>query len=304
MDSRVKSVDNLHPLILNVGLALQNGNWNWRKVNSPFARLYYVTRGKAKVELPTGTMELTPCHLYMIPAFTTHSYVCDGVFEHYYIHIYEDNGVAAGFLEEYTLPLEVEAGTFEEGLCRRLCELNPAMALVNTDPRTYDNDRKLMDNIMRNKQRTISNKIESRGILYLLLAKFFHEATPKKEMVDPRIAKSIKYIQEHLYGTISVEVLTKVACVSKDHFIRLFKHFTGLSPTQYINRKKIERALILLVAQNDSVKGIAFRLGYKDYSYFIRLFRKYTGTTPQEYRNQHREQSEANMSIKSCNLPL
>jgi len=36
-------VDKLHPLVLNVGLAVHNADWNWKNVNSPFTRLYYIT---------------------------------------------------------------------------------------------------------------------------------------------------------------------------------------------------------------------------------------------------------------------
>ena len=43
------SIDQLHPLVLNVGLAIHNADWNWKNVNSPFMRLYYVTDGQAQI---------------------------------------------------------------------------------------------------------------------------------------------------------------------------------------------------------------------------------------------------------------
>ena len=42
-------VDKLHPLVLNIGLAIHNADWNWKNVNSPFTRLYYVTEGTAQL---------------------------------------------------------------------------------------------------------------------------------------------------------------------------------------------------------------------------------------------------------------
>ena len=45
-------VEQMHPLVLNVGLAVHNADWNWKNVNSPFTRLYYVTEGSAQIELP------------------------------------------------------------------------------------------------------------------------------------------------------------------------------------------------------------------------------------------------------------
>ena len=47
----VSLVDKLHPLVLNVGLAVHNADWNWKNVNSPFTRLYYITEGTAQIQL-------------------------------------------------------------------------------------------------------------------------------------------------------------------------------------------------------------------------------------------------------------
>ena len=58
------------------------------------------------------------------------------------------------------------------------------------------------------------------------------------------------------------------------------------SPLQYINKKKVERAQLLLCTTDMPVKEVAYRIGFNDQSYFIRMYRKVTGTTPQEYRKQ------------------
>ena len=61
----------------------------------------------------------------------------------------------------------------------------------------------------------------------------------------------------------------------------------GVTPSKYINQKKIEKAQLILVTDEMSVKNVAFALSYDDYSYFNRLFKKTTGLTPQEYRNSY-----------------
>ena len=53
-------VEQLHPLVLNVGLAIHNADWNWKNVSSPFMRIYYVTEGTAQVVLNTITVLLIP----------------------------------------------------------------------------------------------------------------------------------------------------------------------------------------------------------------------------------------------------
>ena len=72
--------------------------------------------------------------------------------------------------------------------------------------------------------------------------------------------------------------------MTKPYFIRIFKQHFGMSPLQYINHKKMERAQLLLLTEDMTVKEVAFALGFNDHSYFIRLFKKITGRTPQEYR--------------------
>ena len=59
-------VDKLHPLVLNVGLAVHNADWNWKNVNSPFTRLYYITEGTAQIQLSGGIQILKPNYLYFI----------------------------------------------------------------------------------------------------------------------------------------------------------------------------------------------------------------------------------------------
>ena len=273
-------VEQMHPLVLNVGLAVHNADWNWKNVNSPFTRLYYVTEGSAQIELPDGIYTLSPKHMYFIPAFTIHTNICKSNFVHYYLHIYEDHYSD----NDWLFPVEIEATDLDLALFKRLCEINPHMTLQKSDPTTYDNNPTLMQNLIKNRQRAFCDKVESRGIVFQLLSRFFKQGQSKIEMEDNRIAKTVLYIRKHLNEAIELEKLAEISCLSKDHFIRLFKKELGTTPLQYINQKKIEKAQLLLITEELAVKEIAFQLAFDDYSYFNRLFKKTTGVTPQEYR--------------------
>ena len=277
-----QSIDQLHLLILNVGLAIHNADWNWRNVNSPFTRLYYVTEGAARILLPTGIQELKPDHLYLVPSFTTHSYLCDTHFVHYYLHIYEDHQSESSILEDFSFPTEIPAGDLELPLIKRLCGINPTMQLPQSDPTSYDN-------IIKNKQRTFCDKVESRGIVYQLMARFLKDAQPKTEINDDRIQKVLSYIRKNIYKTIDIDSLAAISCLSKDHFIRLFKKEINNTPLQYINQKKIEKAQLILITDSMPVKNISYLLAYEDHSYFNRLFKKLTGVTPQQYRDRYKK---------------
>ena len=284
-----QSIDQLHLLILNVGLAIHNADLNWRNVNSPFTRLYYVTEGAARILLPTGIQELKPDHLYLVPSFTTHSYLCDTHFVHYYLHIYEDHQSESSILEDFSFPTEIPAGDLELPLIKRLCGINPTMQLPQSDPTSYDNNPTLIKNIIKNKQRTFCDKVESRGIVYQLMARFLKDAQPKTEINDDRIQKVLSYIRKNIYKTIDIDSLAAISCLSKDHFIRLFKKEINNTPLQYINQKKIEKAQLILITDSMPVKNISYLLAYEDHSYFNRLFKKLTGVTPQQYRDRYKK---------------
>ena len=284
-----QSIDQLHLLILNVGLAIHNADWNWRNVNSPFTRLYYVTEGAARILLPTGIQELKPDHLYLVPSFTTHSYLCDTHFVHYYLHIYEDHQSESSILEDFSFPTEIPAGDLELPLIKRLCGINPTMQLPQSDPTSYDNNPTLIKNIIKNKQRTFCDKVESRGIVYQLMARFLKDAQPKTEINDDRIQKVLSYIRKNIYKTIDIDSLAAISCLSKDHFIRLFKKEINNTPLQYINQKKIEKAQLILITDSMPVKNLSYLLAYEDHSYFNRLFKKLTGVTPQQYRDRYKK---------------
>ena len=276
-------------MLLHVGFAQHDGDWNWKHVRSPFARLYYVTEGKAQVGIGSHYYTLTPGHLYFIPAFTEHSYVCKASFSHYYVHIYEDQERGMGVLEEYTFPVEVDASPTDLELVKRLCDMNPFLKLPESNPQAYDNHPALICNLRLNQQRPFHDKMESRGILYILMSRFFKQAVLKEEVKDNRIHQTMVYIRKHLDNHLGIDMLADKACMSKDHYIRVFKKETGETPNVYITKRRLERAELALATSELSVKGIAQTLGYEDHSYFNRVFKQNAGVTPQQYREKYQK---------------
>lgn len=282
-------IDKLHLLTLNVGLANHHGDWNWKNVRSPFARLYYVTEGTAQIEMPSGVYTLTPHHLYFIPAYTKHSYICDSTFSHYYIHIYEDLQSEMSILEQWDYPMEVNACNTDLELVKRLCFINPFLKLPQSNPDAYDNHQTLISNLQLNQRRPFCDKVESRGILFVFMSRFLKYATPKAEVRDDRIQMSLNYIRKNIGSRLDINLLADKACMSKDHYIRVFKRETGETPNVYITKRKLEKAELSLVTTALPIKSIADSLGYDDYSYFNRIFKKNAGVTPLQYRESHFE---------------
>lgn len=280
-------------LMLNVGYARQHGDWNWRNVRSPFARLYCVTEGAARIVFrstragePDRTLALRPGGLYLVPPFTLHHEESDGLFAHYYVHIYERAESDIRLFEDYALPAELPSSPLHCALFGRLAAINPQMALPESNPQSYDNQSYLLHSVRRGRERSLADIVESAGIVHQLIAPFLRQARPQVATADSRILQSIARIRRHLTSTPDLADLASRACMSKDHFIRCFRQVTGQPPGAYIARRRMEQAELQLIMSDRPVKQIARAMGYADCSYFNRVFRKWVGMTPQEYRRQ------------------
>lgn len=279
-------IESLNLLMLNVGLAHHDGDWNWQEVSSPFTRIYYVKKGTAWLHLPTQTVELRPEHLYIIPAYTMHSYECHGVFEHYYLHVYEGFKNETNVMEMFDFPTEVEAEEGDEGLLERMVGRHPEAQLPASNPTTYDNVGEFTSYVKRYQAMELWEKMELRGATLTLFARFMRRATPRVWTRDERMRKLLAHVHNHIYEDMGIDELAMVVCLTKPYLIRLFKKELGVSPLQYINQKKVERAQLLLLTEDLAVKEVAWKLGFNDPSYFIRLFKKLTSSTPHEYRTR------------------
>jgi len=80
---------------------------------------------------------------------------------------------------------------------------------------------------------------------------------------------------------------------SHEHVCRQTRRYLGLSPTQYVNRLRIQHAAMLLAGTERALPEVAADCGFENLSYFHRLFRDQYGTTPRSYRMRHRHVSRA-----------
>lgn len=81
--------------------------------------------------------------------------------------------------------------------------------------------------------------------------------------------------------------LIEMAGRSHEHVCRATRRHFGLSPTQYINRIRIQHAAMLLAGTGRPVSEVAEEVGLENVSYFHKLFRQQYGTTPRSYRERH-----------------
>ena len=279
-------IESMNLMLLNVGLGQHNADWNWKDVSSPFTRIYYVIEGEAQLHLPEHDITLRPGYMYIIPAYTVHSYECHGKFVHYYLHIYEGFKNDMNLQEIYELPTEVDGSETTAHLFEYLCSRLPDARLPHSNPNSYDTSAQTSGYVKRYMEMALWEKMELRGAMLIIMSHFIHQASLRVWTKDERMKRVLEYIHTHISDSIDLEQLANIGCVTKSYFIKLFKREFGDSPVQYINKKKVERAQLLLFTTDKAVKEVAYTLGFSDENYFIRLFRKTTDTTPQEYRRK------------------
>ncbi len=100
----------------------------------------------------------------------------------------------------------------------------------------------------------------------------------------PTIGKARAFIEENLAEPLPLALVARKAGVSESHFCRIFREGTGLTLTDYVNRRRIQWAKRELLKSETRVSEIAFKIGYQSLSQFNRSFARVTGRSPSRFR--------------------
>lgn len=84
-----------------------------------------------------------------------------------------------------------------------------------------------------------------------------------------------------------VEYYADYCFLSVSRFYHIFKAEVGITPTEYINRLRINQAKELLANTYMSVFEIAEAVGFADQNYFGRVFKKLVGTSPKKFAKEN-----------------
>jgi len=114
-----------------------------------------------------------------------------------------------------------------------------------------------------------------------------HRLIPEEKGTErcryPFLQKALSFIEQNYQNPISLDMVARETAMSKFHFSRLFKQYTGLTFKQYLNRQRIKVAKELLTKKGYSVTEVGYAVGFNDASYFSRVFREVEGRTPRDH---------------------
>jgi AraC family transcriptional regulator len=125
--------------------------------------------------------------------------------------------------------------------------------------------------------------VTDQQMIFEQYSKLDYKKPETKESLFRQLLEAREYMDAHLTGEISLDLIARQAFISKYHFIRLFKSTFSLSPYQYVLRRKLELAKAKLT-QGMTVQDTAYALNYPDVPSFSKAFKAAYGITPSAVR--------------------
>ncbi|WP_027186414.1 GlxA family transcriptional regulator [Desulfovibrio inopinatus] len=103
---------------------------------------------------------------------------------------------------------------------------------------------------------------------------------------DAVVAKAQDYIRTRLAEPLDIATIAEASRVGTRTLERRFQRTLGLTPKQYLMKKRLDAAKVLLCATTQDIGHVARTVGYDDTASFHRLFKKNVELTPGEYRKR------------------
>ena len=134
-----------------------------------------------------------------------------------------------------------------------------------------------------------------KGLLFTLIAEILRMNEQEDIKVEPegnarknagvsQISAALEYVRVEYMHMIRVEDLANVCHMSETHFRRVFEGCMNMSPVDYINLVRIQKACDLMKKANDSMDIVAQRVGFSTTSTFNRNFKKFLNTSPYQWK--------------------
>lgn len=109
----------------------------------------------------------------------------------------------------------------------------------------------------------------------------------QKKHEDEPIKQAQEFIEKNLAEKLSVEDLASRFAIGRRHFERRFKKATNNTPSEYIQRVRIEAAKKHLENSRKNVNEVMYDVGYSDNKAFRTVFKKISGLSPIDYKQKY-----------------
>ncbi len=107
---------------------------------------------------------------------------------------------------------------------------------------------------------------------------------PRGGMPPRKLKNVIGYIEENLEADLTLDDVAEVAGMSVSHCKALFRRSVGLPVHQYVIRRRVERAAVLLHEGSLPISQVALETGFSHQSHLSRHMRRVLGTSPKAWQ--------------------
>jgi AraC family transcriptional regulator len=102
-----------------------------------------------------------------------------------------------------------------------------------------------------------------------------------------QLRRAIDHMTAHLDGDPTIAQLAQACGLSSGYFARAFRQTVGVTPHQWLLRRRVERARQMLRHGGLELAAIAAACGFADQSHFTRVFARLEGQSPGRWRRRH-----------------
>ena len=259
----------LNATLLSISLSKDEKDWKSLLHTHRFTELFYVVSGKGSFLFREATYPINPGDFVIIPPYIEHA-----------------EQSAAGSPLEYFV-LAIDGVTFQpegEQACTQLfCNFSSTPFITNLfEQMLYE---------VRNHEYgsdAICQKLLEILILKIIRTQHVRPVPANSVRMTKECAQIKAYLDTNYADHITLDTLTGLTHMNKYYMAHSFTKYTGLSPIQYLNERRLEVACGLLTETDYSVSDIAASTGFSSQSYFTQIFRKKYGTTPIKYRQERK----------------
>lgn len=101
-----------------------------------------------------------------------------------------------------------------------------------------------------------------------------------------KIQPGLNYLQNNFTENFSIDLPAQMCCLSPGRFRKIFSECLGMTPVEYRNRLRMQKAVLLLKTGNCTVGEAAEKVGIADIKYFSKMFKRHIGVSPSVIKNE------------------
>ncbi len=238
--------------------------WKGQTFEEKYARLYCVTNGSAEIWHNKRVFELVPGSLFLVPPNANMQFRCRNTCRIIWLH--------------FNLFIHYQINIFS----------SYSWTFVNSDTNKMFYKKSMFELLELIDRNDRGSRLRAQGILLELLSSFLVQDADQTNIADIEKLEKFKavlnYIDKKYSEKLSLKKIARIAGYEKTYFSSLFKKLFSVSPMQYIIRKRVDKAKMLLRNTNNKLSSISEETGFNDAFHLSKTFKRLTGKPPCEFR--------------------